>query len=170
MHQRATVVDQTVGSLMDADATRMLSISEKADTLFLRDRLTTTVQALPVPVPSDRFFSSRLTPHGVITLTYGRMVADRSLYEWRDGAFSVLDSHVGDTLAVRGHYAAWVSTDGNTPASSFLYRRDLETNQTITVDALGSAEPFLDHQIDVSESGTVTYLKPAGAAFQVCEA
>jgi hypothetical protein len=150
--------------LVDADATKLLSASTDFQTLYVTDRASRAVQSLASPVASGRFASPRLTPHGVISRVT-RYPAS-TVHEWRDGAWSDLPGVGAGAVAVRGGWAAWAADDDASPANVTVYRRDLDAGQTTVVDVLGQ-EPLARYgasqTIDVSATGTVTYVK-AGAA------
>jgi hypothetical protein len=143
---RLQLVTQVNGTILDADASRVLwwDLTPAGRQVFLRtlgggDQLVGTTE--PGYFPDQGF----LTPYGAV---YGARPATSHsgiVYEWRGGAPAIIGYFSPEgTLRVAGTYAAWLE-------NTTLRLRDLAANTLTTVAT--NAKP----SIGLSPNGTVAY-------------
>jgi PKD repeat protein len=156
---RLAIAAEVPGTILDADATRLLfrESSATGDHLAIYDRVTRLTEAIPWPSGReahdyDDLSYSYLTPSGALFLaaTKDEYPTER-LHVWRQGASTEIPESSmfwSSTLYVSGDYAIW--SGGTNNADDNLYR----VNTATGVVTLVSSDAGTGH---VATDGTVAF-------------
>ena len=151
-----SVVDQTIGTLVDATSDRLLSRYDQSS-LLLRHRDTGVTERLAPPGGPVVLFG-RLTPRGAAFASITPGDPHWKMWEWRDGTLAMLDAAVDVQFSVAGRFVAWYSVDST---SVHVVLRDVEAGTNRTIDLVSTVPGLVGllGTIGLSADGVIVYPK-----------
>jgi hypothetical protein len=154
-----TTVATEPGGILDATPQKVLYITpdDFPPKLKIHDLASNETVTVPVPAgrqPIDQ--GAALIDGGALFVSEVNDATTAELEEWQNGQLTSLGPVDSVTSpVVTGHYAVWV--DGET-----LFRRDLATNQTVTV-----ATDAANVDANVTAQGDIVYFTSSGGTWSV---